>query len=204
MSSKKKPRNKEKTVKKIYETFFKLVLEEGYHKTSTNKIAKEAGISIGTLYHHFPEGKKNIIRDYFEDSVEASFELEDFKKFDMTNIHLVFKGFVSNVLLNHKKNKAYHLAFRSALLSDEDLAAAHKERIYNISIEIVRALRETNDFFKSRTEERLIRSFVFIYNITNAIVYHHIAFMNLFEKDEGLIDYLSNLLAFTIGYLQKT
>ena len=40
MSTKKKVRNKENTIKKIYGAFFKLVLEEGFHKASTNKIAK--------------------------------------------------------------------------------------------------------------------------------------------------------------------
>ena len=204
MSIKKKARNKEATIKKIYEIFFKLVLEEGFHKASTNKIAKEAKISIGTLYHHFPEGKKEIIRKYFENSVETSFDLEEFKKFNMSNIASVFRQFALNVLRNHKENKAYNIAFRSAILSDESLAQAHKERVVEISTGIVKELQETSEFFKSREKKRLIRSFVFIYNIINAIIYHHIVFMDLFQNDEDLIDYVSNLLAFTIKYLQKT
>jgi len=204
MSIKKKARNKEATIKKIYEIFFKLVLEEGFHKASTNKIAKEAKISIGTLYHHFPEGKKGIIRKYFENSVETSFNLEEFKKFNMSNIASVFRQFALNVLRNHKENKAYNIAFRSAILSDESLAQAHKERVVEISTGIVKELQETSEFFKSREKKRLIRSFVFIYNIINAIIYHHIVFMDLFQNDEDLIDYVSNLLAFTIKYLQKT
>ena len=203
MSIKKKARNKEATIKKIYEVFFKLVLEEGFHKASTNKIAKEAKISIGTLYHHFPEGKKEIIRKYFENSVETSFNLEEFKKFNMSNIASVFRQFVLNILRNHKENKAYNIAFRSAILSDESLAQAHKERVVEISTGIVKELQETSEFFKSREKQRLIRSFVFIYNIINAIIYHHIVFMDLFQNDEDLIDYVSNLLAFTINYLQK-
>lgn len=203
MSIKKKTRNKEATIKKIYETFFKLVLEEGFHKASTNKIAKEAKISIGTLYHHFPEGKKGIIRKYFENSVETSFELEEFKKLNMSNITSVFREFVLNVLRNHKENKAYNIAFRSAILSDENLAQAHKERVIEISTGLVEKLQETSEFFKSREKKRLISSFIFIYNIINAIIYHHIVFMDLFQKDEDLIDYVSNLLAFTIKYLQK-
>jgi len=203
MSIKKKARNKEATIKKIYEIFFKLVLEEGFHKASTNKIAKEAKISIGTLYHHFPEGKKGIIRKYFENSVETSFNLEEFKKFNMSNIASVFRQFALNVLRNHKENKAYNIAFRSAILSDESLAQAHKERVVEISTGIVKELQETSEFFKSREKKRLIRSFVFIYNIINAIIYHHIVFMDLFQNDEDLIDYVSNLLAFTIKYLQK-
>ncbi|NVM20061.1 MAG: hypothetical protein HWN80_20350 [Candidatus Lokiarchaeota archaeon] len=121
----------------------------------------------------------------------------------MSNIPSVFRGFVSNVLKNHKENKGYNLAFRSAILSDKDLAQAHKERIIKISTGIVEELQESSAFFKSREKKRLINSFVFIYNIINAIVYHHIVFMDLFQKDEDLIDYISNLLAFTIEYLQK-
>lgn len=203
MSITKKVRNKEKTIKKVYDTFFKLVLEKGYHKASTNKIAKSAKISIGTLYHHFPEGKKDIIRKYFENSVETSFELDKFEKFDFANMALIFRGFVSNVLRNHKENKAYYIAFRSAILSDDNLAQAHKARVIEISTEFVTKLQKSGEFFKAIEKARLIRSFAFIYNIVNAIIYHHIVFMDLFENDEDLIDYVSSLLVFTINYLQK-
>ncbi len=196
-------RNKQEKIESIYKSFFDLVLENGYGKTSTNKVAEIAKVSIGTIYRYFPEGKKDIIRKYFENSVETSFELEEFEKFDMSNIASIFGGFVSNVLKHHKENKAYHMAFRSAILSDSDLAQAHEERVNEISKGLVNKLRETSEFFKSREKIRLIRSFAFIYNIVNAIIYHHIVFMDLFEKDEDLIDYVSNLLAFTMSYLQK-
>lgn len=203
MSTKKKVRNKENTIKKIYGAFFKLVLEEGFHKASTNKIAKEAGISIGTLYHHFPDGKKGIIRKYFENSVDITFDFEEFKNFNMSNMTNIFRGFVSNVLRNHRKNKAYNIAFRSAILSDIKLAKSHKERVTEISTTLTMKLQESSDFFKSIDQKRLIRSFILIYNIVNAMVYHHIVFMDLFQKDEDFIDYLSNLLTYTIKYLQE-
>jgi AcrR family transcriptional regulator len=196
-------RNKQEKIEAIYNSFFELVLEKGYAKTSTNKVAEAADVSIGTIYRYFPEGKKDIIRMYFESSVETSFELEEFEKFDMSNIASVFRGFVSNVLKNHKENKAYYVAFRSALLSDESLAQAHRERVIKISTDIVTKLQVRSEFFQSREKARLIRGFAFIYNIVNAIIYHHIVFMDLFEKDEDLIDYVSNLLSFTIGFLQR-
>ena len=203
MSTKKKVRNKENTIKKIYGAFFKLVLEEGFHKASTNKIAKEAGISIGTLYHHFPNGKKGIIRKYFENSVDITFDFEEFKNFNMSNMTNIFRGFVSNVLRNHRKNKAYNIAFRSAILSDIKLAKSHEERVTEISTTLTMKLQESSDFFKSIDQKRLIRSFILIYNIVNAMVYHHIVFMDLFQKDEDFIDYLSNLLTYTIKYLHE-
>ena len=203
MSNQKQTRDKEATIKKIYEKFFNLVLEIGYHNASTNKIAQAAEISVGTLYHHFPKGKKDIIRKYFEKSVDSSVELEKFKNFSMTNPASFFKGFISNVLRDHRENKAYYIAFRSALLSNKDLAVAHKERVFKISKELVQKLQESSDFFNSRKEERLINSFTFIYNITNAVIYHHIVFMDLFESDEDIIEYLSFICAQTIDYLQK-
>ena len=196
-------RNKQEKIETIYSAFFDLVLEMGYAKTSTNKVAEVAEVSIGTIYRYFPDGKKDIIRKYFENSVETSFELGEFEKFDMSNIASVFRGFVSNVLRNHKENKAYHIAFRSAILSDESLAQAHKERVLEISTRFANKLQEVSGFFKPIATSRLIRSFAFVYNIVNAIIYHHIVFMDLFEKDEDLIDYVSNLLAFTIKYRQK-
>ena len=196
-------RNKQEKIEAIYSAFFDLVLEMGYAKTSTNKVAEVAEVSIGTIYRYFPDGKKDIIRKYFENSVETSFELGEFEKFDMSNIASVFSGFVTNVLRNHKENKAYYIAFRSAILSDESLAQAHKERVLEISTRFANKLHKTSEFFKSIENTRLVRSFAFVYNIVNAIIYHHIVFMDLFETDEDLIDYVSNLLAFTIKYRQK-
>ena len=170
MANAKKSRNKEETVKKIYEAFFKLVLEEGYHKASTNKIAKEAKISIGTLYHHFPDGKKEIIKKYFENSVETSFDIIAFEKFDLTNATSLFRSFVSNILNDFSENKAYKLAFRSAIISDENLANAHRDRVIEISTGIVEKLQEKSDFFRTIEKFRLIRSFVFIYTIVNMYI----------------------------------
>ena len=203
MSNQKQTRNKEATINKIYENFFKLVLDLGYHNASTNKIAQAAQISVGTLYHHFPRGKKDIIRKYFEKTVETSVELNKFINFNMDNPALFFKGFISNVLQNHRENKAYYIAFRSAILSNKDLAVAHKERVFKISKDLVQKLQESSDFFRAREEARLINAFSFIYNITNALIYHHIVFMDLFERDEDIIDYLSFICTQTIGYLQK-
>jgi AcrR family transcriptional regulator len=196
-------RNKQEKIEAIYSAFFDLVLKNGYEKTSTNRVAERADVSIGTIYRYFPDGKKDIIRTYFEKSVETSFDLGEFEKFDLSNLTSIFQGFVSNVLRNHKENKAYYLAFRSAIQSDEGLANTHKQRVNEISTNLVDKLRERSDFFKSREKIRLIRGFVFIYNIVNAIIYHHIVFMDLFENDEDLIDYVSNLLTFTIGFLQN-
>ncbi len=203
MQEKKFTRNKQEKIDKIYDVFFDLVLKNGYDKTSTNNVAEASGLSIGTVYRYFPEGKKDIIRKYFDKSVETTMEIEDFKNLKPNDIPSAFRGFISNLLRNNYANKGYNLAFRSAILSDPDLLDAHNKRVFDISKDFVKILRKSNEFFKSREEQRLIRGFVFIYNLSNSIIYHHIFFMKFFEKDEDLIDYLSNLMFFTIQSLSK-
>jgi len=201
MQDKKFTRDKQEKINKIFDVFFNLVLKNGYDKTSTNNVAEAAGLSIGTVYRYFPEGKKDIIRQYFEKSVETTMELEDFVNLEENNIPLAFSSFISNMLKNNNKNKGYNIAFRSAILSDENLAEAQKKRIFEVSEDFVKILRKSNEFFKSRDEKRIVRGFVFIYNLLNAIIYHHTIFMKFFEKDEDLVDYLSKLMLFTIQTL---
>ena len=48
-----------------------ILIEEGYDKASTNRIAKHAGVSIGSLYQYFPnkEALITILRDRHASSI---------------------------------------------------------------------------------------------------------------------------------------
>jgi AcrR family transcriptional regulator len=203
MSDKKFIRDRQEKIDIIYDTFFNLVLKNGYHKTSTNHVAKEAGLSIGTIYRYFPNGREDIISKFFRDNVEATLNLEDFKDFDAHDISSPFKVFIKNVLDNTKQNMGYSLAFAAAIQTDKDLLEKQNERIIQISREFMNILRETNEFFKSRPADRLLKGIVFTYNLIKTIIYQHLFIMPFFEKDDDLIDYIANLLTFTINYLQK-
>jgi len=55
-SPRKRPRQERSraTVDAILEATAQVLVEEGYDKTSTNRVAKRAGVSIGSLYQYFP------------------------------------------------------------------------------------------------------------------------------------------------------
>ncbi|MFX1575121.1 MAG: TetR/AcrR family transcriptional regulator [Promethearchaeota archaeon] len=201
MSNKKFSRNKQEKIELIYKTFFNLVLKQGYHNTSTNHVAKVAKISIGTIYKYFPKGKKDIIRKYFEESMETMLDREDL--FNITNEN--FRDFLNHFILElfkiHQENKGYNLAFRSAIQSDEALHKAHKEKIFIFFKERAQKLRRSNKSFKEIPEERLIEAFIFIYNLVNAIIYHHLAVMKLLNTDNKLIDFLSKLVFFSLQFI---
>lgn len=204
MSSKKFSRNKQEKINQIYGTFFKLILKQGYHKTSTNHVAKSAKISIGTIYKYFPKGKEDIIRKYFEESMETFLDSQNLSNMNEDNIRDFLNHFVLDLFKNHEENKGYNLAFRSAIQSDKILHDAHKEKIFNIFKDKVQKLRKTNEKFKQVSEKRLVDVFIFLYNLVNAILYHHLSVMELFDTDDKFVEYLSNLVAFSLKYYLKT
>ena len=194
MSTKKFSRNKQEKIDLIYNTFFNLVLEKGYHKTSTNHVAKSAKISIGTIYKYFPNGKEDIIRKYFEESMETVIDKEDLLNIDNNNINNFINQFITVLYQFHKKRKGYNLAFRSVVHSDEVLRTRHKEKLFAYFKELAQELRKKNENFNLISEDRLIEIFILLYNLVNAVLFHHLSVMKFFNTDEELIDFLSKLV----------
>ena len=95
MSDKKFRRNKQEKIDLIYDTFFNLIIDKGYHKTSTNHIAEKAGISIGTIYKYFPDGKQDIMRKYFEETMENVFNTSDLFNINENKLRDFLKNFIS-------------------------------------------------------------------------------------------------------------
>ena len=204
MSSKRKfVRNKQEKINLIYDTFFKLVLKHGYHKTSTNHVAESAGISIGTIYKYFPTGKDDIIRKYFEESMVNFFESHDLSKMSDENIQDFLNHFILDLFENHKESIGYNLAFRSAIQSDKTLHDAHNEKVVFFFKDLGLKLRKINKNFQQFSEKRLVDVFIFMYNLVNAIIYHHLSVMEFFDTDDEFINYLSNITTFSLKYYLK-
>ncbi len=66
---------REKTSGKIIDAALKLFSEKGFHGTSINDIAKEAGISKGLIYNYF-ESKYSILEGIFSELLEIGEEIE--------------------------------------------------------------------------------------------------------------------------------
>lgn len=58
----------------IVEAGAQLLVEEGYHQLSTNKIAERAGVSIGSLYQYFPN-KEAVVATVVEQFAERQYEI---------------------------------------------------------------------------------------------------------------------------------
>lgn len=75
-SPRKKPQQKraKATVAAIVEATAQLLVDEGFHNLSTNRIAEAAGVSIGSLYQYFPN-KEAVVAAVVEEFADRQFEL---------------------------------------------------------------------------------------------------------------------------------
>jgi AcrR family transcriptional regulator len=199
MSSKKFSRNKQEKIDLIYETFFDLILKQGYHKVSTNHVAKSAKISIGTIYKYFPKGKDDIMRKYFEESMETVIDKEALLNINNNNIRDFIYQFIKVLYQFHKEKKGYNLAFRSIIQSNKTLRDLQKEKLFTSFKELAQELRKQNESFEKIPEKKLIEIFFLLYNLINAILYHHLSVMEFFDTDDKLIEFLSTLVICTLG-----
>lgn len=56
---------REKSKKRIVDTAFELFSDQGFHSTSMQKIAKEAGIAVGLVYNYF-ESKEALLEEIIQ------------------------------------------------------------------------------------------------------------------------------------------
>lgn len=77
--AKARPRKKPKqqrskaTVAAIVEATTQLLVKEGFHNLSTNRIAEAAGVSVGSLYQYFPN-KESVVAAVVEAFADREFE----------------------------------------------------------------------------------------------------------------------------------
>jgi len=114
------------TRNKILAVGMDLLLKKGFHKITTDDIAKEAGLSTGIIYHYFKDKKDilicaleahadNIFSDvlnvYRKSSLEVGGSFEDF-------LRQIFNYFLEY----HKRNWEVHEEMESLYHSDPDIA----------------------------------------------------------------------------------
>ncbi|NHI93217.1 MAG: TetR/AcrR family transcriptional regulator [Candidatus Lokiarchaeota archaeon] len=194
-SSKKFTRNKEQKIEIIIKTTLALILEKGYNKLSTNHIAKKAGIGIGTIYRNFPNGKEDIVKAIIVRNRDKIINLELFNHINESNLPNSIKTLMINFIKFHRENYHFHLAFVQAHLSNNKLFNEFKFLIQNGLDKLAKKVKKSN-LSEKYSEKELKDQFFSLFNIIEAIILRHILIMPLFDTDEELGTYLTNLVLF--------
>jgi AcrR family transcriptional regulator len=172
-------RNTEQKKELIFNAFTELANEVGYERITTRNIAKKAGISIGTVYHHFKEGKVAIAAGLFERNLSRQME----------NLQTDFRTQITRHLELHKEYKELYRAFDQAIYAREDIFKEIKEKRDDAIFE---ALEGTEISFEA---------FSRINGTLEAIVHRHLFIEPMFETDGELIEYLVAILETSYYYV---
>lgn len=108
-------------------TGFQLMTKNGYHNTTTDDIAKAAGVSTGIIYRYFNDKKELFLAaiDYFIDSMEDTyFTIDDFVL--SKNLEYVLKTILERFIVLHTKYKDVHEELESLRHSDHDIECSYK------------------------------------------------------------------------------
>jgi len=128
VSGPKQARSKQ-TKEKIVQAAISLFQEKGYEKTTSNEIAQQAGVSVGSFYVYFSD-KRELLLSIFDRLADELFK----NIFDgLTPEHLFESDFrnrirqaVANTIVDKQKNVGLHRVISELLLKDPDFSKLHK------------------------------------------------------------------------------
>src|SRR6195256_5865458 len=114
------------TKEKIVQAAIKLFQERGYEKTTSNDIASEAGVSVGSFYVYFTD-KRQLLLTIFDRLSDELFKnifdgLKPEHLFD-SNLRRRIKQAVANTIIDKQKHSGLHRVVSELLLKDADFAA---------------------------------------------------------------------------------
>ena len=117
------------TKEKIIQSATRLFQERGFEKTTSNDIAAEAGVSVGSFYVYFND-KRQLLLLIFDRLADELFKnvfenLQPEHLFE-ADLRTRIKQAVSKSIIDKQKNAGLHRVICELILKDEEFAARHK------------------------------------------------------------------------------
>ncbi len=186
--------------KDIIRAFYKLIIEKGYDNISVRDIRDKANVAIGTIYHHFSEGKSAIMKAliiYFANEITKT---DKTLASEMILNPNYLGEFIDNLVKTTREHRSYYSALTQAILSNPDFFKDGGTLSKYYYTKIIRNLRKNYEAFKDIPEADLLKAFMLISHTCNAYIFQHVFIDPIFESDEELVKFLTKL----IGYFLKS
>jgi len=180
--------------KKLLDIAKKLIMEKGYDAISARKIARDANMSIGTLYYHFPHGKVSILYDLME-SLQAEFlEINKFSNIIKLSTNPELTEFYLKTLIKAVREYAPLIkGFHVELLTNKEVLNSQKNLQENRQVEIASQL---SDFIETNIPEFVgkEKKLGVLARIIINTVFQHVIMDNFYGTDEELKEVLIQLI----------
>jgi Transcriptional regulator len=207
------PKQKRSIEKKqrIKDAAIKLMSEKGYHSTSSNEIAKEAGVSIGTFYSYYKDKKelyKELVADIYNiviapmnmpaasDSAPAPgdnvFAFPENLSIEET-VHL----YIETVFKGHE----YETAFQREIASLSEQSDEFREIEMSHKKDLTRMFTSMLSLYKDELKTDNLKTASYLILTTVEAVVHDIMFHNNGRNKKAVIN---ELTAMIVNYLFKT
>ena len=186
------------TVEAILAATTHILVEEGYDKANTNRIAEHAGISIGSLYQYFPN-KESLMTALMDQHAQEMAELVGTKLdrlFD-SPLEIAIPELITAVVAAHAINPRLH-----QVLSEEIPRSERSPQMHKADERVTTLIRAYLERWRDQIQPQNIDLTVFILSRTvdslchAAVIEHpHLVCDSQFEQE------VSNLL---LAYLTKS
>lgn len=174
----------------IKEAALLLFSEKGYHGTSSNEIAKKAGVSIGTFYSYY-SNKKDLFYEltmkYYDNVLK---DIPEIPFDDDTNPRSIIKKYIKIVATGHEYMPDFHKIINILAESDEEFKAFYDECDNKIGEKIFQLF--ANNIHLSRVKNLEVAIFV-IKNSLEAVI-HATKLHPCRLDEEEILDQLTDMI----------
>lgn len=181
---------------KIIEKGFYLMCNNGYFKTTTYDIAKEANVSTGIIYQYFNDKKDIFIAGIKNYSDKIMFPTIDIlKKADLKNknIENIISNIIDSFIKTHTLSKKEHEEIMALSHLDDDIEKIFLEKEINTTNRIVEELNN-NGFILENAYEKVHIIMGIIENFCHEVVYHKHSSINYENMKKEVIKIVDNIL----------
>ena len=183
------------TKDKILKVAKRLIVKNGYSAISTRRIVKESKISVGTLYHHFPNGKLSILYE-----IILSYGNEFIKNFDISKVGQlnnpeVGKAYLFEYLERHRKFAPLINGFEIEILTNKN-ALKDLENLMQLNEKNRLDTFLKNIFLKFYPNiKEPEKTFFIVGRICTSLIHTHVILDNFYGTDEEFVDILYRMLS---------
>ena len=167
----------------IKHTALQLFSEKGYFSTTTNEIAKQAGISIGTLYSYYRDKKdiyEELVREHYENAAQRA---DAAQLPEELSPRQTIYGMLAATMQSHFVNTAFQKEMAALSAQSEEMRAIEQKYRGNMSIALASMLEGYRDFYRItdfNTAAMLIQTSL------EAVIHETVFYPNDYDKEAVL------------------
>ncbi len=192
-----KQKRSRRTRQRLVRAATRLFSEKGYERTTTNHIAKRAGVSVGTFYKYFLDKRSVFLEIYHDYSLEIEKTIHaelDPQKWQGIDFHAGIHSLVRTAFQSHKRDPGLQHAFAQIAMKDPEFRDVRNQ----IRAQLRKPLKRLIENRRGEIRVRNIPLAAFLIDEAVEACLHSSITTNAPFAEEELITELANMV---IGYL---